>query len=197
MLVGGTHPARILWFAAIAALLASLLLAAGPAAPTADAGTRACKRFGDVPAYKLRKKTARRTVTCLLNQVRKRNGMSKLGRSSKLKRAAQRHTRHMRASKCFAHECPGEPSLEQRLWSVGYLVSGLLRWAYGENIAWGEAGYSTPRAMVRAWMDSPPHRANILNSSFEHVGVGVVRGTPYQRKAKGAIFTTDFGLRHG
>ena len=41
----------------------------------------------------------------------------------------------------------------------------------GENIA---MGYATPQAVVNGWMNSPGHRANILNASFTRIGVGYV-----------------------
>lgn len=195
--LGGTQTRALAIALALAAFLAVALLGAGPAAGEAQAGTSACKRFGDTAAYKLRKQPARKAVLCLLNKQRKKRGLPKLERDRKLQKAAQRHNDHMLAKKCFSHQCPGEGSLEQRLRSVDYLKSGLSLWAYGENIAWGEKGRSTPRAIVKAWMNSAGHRANILNRSFRELGVGVSAGTPYSAKAKGATFTTDFGLRKG
>jgi uncharacterized protein YkwD len=44
----------------------------------------------------------------------------------------------------------------------------------GENIAFG---YETPRALVRAWMHSPGHRANILSRHFDRIGVAGWRAT--------------------
>jgi uncharacterized protein YkwD len=44
----------------------------------------------------------------------------------------------------------------------------------GENIA---SGFSTPRALVSAWMHSPGHRANILNPHFHRIGVSGWRAT--------------------
>jgi uncharacterized protein YkwD len=41
---------------------------------------------------------------------------------------------------------------------------------WGENIAWG---YASPQAVMDGWMNSPGHRANILNSAWTHVGIGV------------------------
>ena len=41
--------------------------------------------------------------------------------------------------------------------------------AWGENIASGQA---SPEEVMKAWMDSPGHRANILNSKFQYIGVG-------------------------
>jgi uncharacterized protein YkwD len=47
--------------------------------------------------------------------------------------------------------------------------------------------------MVRAWMDSPGHRTNILNRRFRDIGIGIVVGTP--SGPGGATYTTDFGTR--
>ncbi len=57
----------------------------------------------------------------------------------------------------------------------------------GENIA---KGYPSPEAVMKAWMNSPGHRRNILNCDFEALGVGVIRGS------NGRLFwTQDFGGR--
>jgi uncharacterized protein YkwD len=48
-------------------------------------------------------------------------------------------------------------------------------WYFGENIA---AGYSTPEAVMQAWMNSAGHKSNILNPNFTHIGVGFVEGKP-------------------
>ncbi len=101
----------------------------------------------------------------------------------------------MRRHNCFDHECPGEASIDSRLRRAGYLKSGLRRWLYGENIAYGTQAYASPRAMVKAWMNSPEHRANILNPEFRDIGVGVVWGTFSNPHAAGGIYTTDFGRR--
>lgn len=43
----------------------------------------------------------------------------------------------------------------------------------GENLAFGTGPYSTPRAIVKTWMNSPGHRANILNPDFTQIGIGI------------------------
>ena len=43
-------------------------------------------------------------------------------------------------------------------------------WSVGENLAWGSGTLATPRAMVRAWMQSADHRANLLDRHFADVG---------------------------
>src|SRR5438128_1825537 len=64
-----------------------------------------------------------------------------------------------------------------------------------ENIAWGSLDWATPRAIMRSWMNSPPHRANILNRSFRDIGIGVARGAPVSGVSNAATYVTDFGAR--
>ena len=181
---------------AVVALLAALAFSASAAAP-AQAGTACGKWGGDEPS-ELTQRHARKAVHCLLNRQRAKRGIPRLGRSGRLQTAAQRHTDYMDKRGCFSHVCPGEASLDTRLRSVGYLKSGLSRWSYGENIAWGTHRMATPKAIVKSWMHSPGHRANILNRSFREVGVGYARGTPLNKRDRnGGIYTTDFGLRIG
>ena len=66
-------------------------------------------------------------------------------------------------------------------------------WALGENLAWGTGRLATPREIMRAWMDSPGHRANIVKRSYREIGIGVVTGVPSDRGA-GATYTADFGV---
>jgi uncharacterized protein YkwD len=53
---------------------------------------------------------------------------------------------------------------------------GLTYRSAGENIAYG---YRTPSDVVTGWMNSPGHRANILNGSFKQIGVGYVADGNY------------------
>ena len=183
------HYAALLALALAAALLA---LAASPAAPSASAS--ACKRWGDQQPQQITKGQARKAVLCFVNRERQSRGLSGLDRSKKLQKAAQRHTEEMHGTGCFAHECPGEGDLTDRLGTVDYLTGGLTRWVYAENVAWGFEDLGTPSAIVQAWMDSPPHRANILHGDFRDAGVGVEAGTPSSKSAPGGIYTIDFGL---
>jgi len=63
----------------------------------------------------------------------------------------------------------------------------------GENIAWGSGSSSTPRMIVSSWMNSPGHRANILDGDFKDWGVGIAIGGP--NDASGATYTTTFGAK--
>jgi uncharacterized protein YkwD len=189
--------ANTAWLTRLVALLAACLLAlvaAGSAAERAHAGS-ACTKYGDDRADQLRDRQARAAIRCLLNRKRRQNGLSRVDNDKKLQRASQKHTEVMMKKGCFSHQCPGEGSLEARLRSVDYLLSGLLRWTYGENIAYGGGHYGTPNRIVKAWMKSPGHRANILNPAFKDVGVGVEPGTPGSPSSDGGTYTTDFGMR--
>jgi uncharacterized protein YkwD len=68
-------------------------------------------------------------------------------------------------------------------------------WSLAENIAWGTGSLATPAQIVRGWMNSPGHRANILNGRFRDIGVGVALGAPAGGVRDGATYTTDFGRK--
>jgi uncharacterized protein YkwD len=70
-------------------------------------------------------------------------------------------------------------------------------WSVGENLAWGQRHLATPRAMVRAWMQSAEHRANLLDRHFADVGIGVAAGAPVALEPGelGGTYVTDFGRR--
>ncbi|MFF2093733.1 CAP domain-containing protein [Paenibacillus sp. NPDC058174] len=76
--------------------------------------------------------------------------------------------RDMRDNNYFAHTSPTYGSPGEMLTEFG------VNWtAYGENIA---AGQRTPEAVMQSWLNSPGHRANILNPNFTYLGVGYVPG---------------------
>jgi uncharacterized protein YkwD len=89
----------------------------------------------------------------------------------------------------FDHQGPGGPSLQARLARVHF--SGL---AAGEDIGYQQDSPSAnARQMVNAWMNSPPHRANILRRLFRAAGIGIVGKTPESPPQAGSTFTVDFG----
>ncbi len=181
-------------------LVAGCLAFSAPASaapPEAQAKASACDSFGDTAPAQLSLSQARKAVLCLVNAERTSRGLSPLKRNKRLDKAAQRHNVEMLGTGCFAHECPGEPTLGDRLEQISYLVGGLVQWAFGENVAWGLGAEGTPRSVVAAWMKSSGHRANILNGKFREIGIGFNAGTPEANSAPGGVYTTDFGLRVG
>jgi uncharacterized protein YkwD len=158
------------------------------AAPSASA---ACSS-ANATAAKASKRALVRATLCVLNAERSRHRLRPLRLNRKLSRAAQRHSRAMARNRFFSHTSPGGASFVDRIRSTGYL-SGARSWTVGENIAYGSGTRSTPRSIGRAWMNSPPHRANILSSSYRAIGIGIASGTPIG--GGGGTYTTDFGRR--
>ncbi|WP_086661084.1 CAP domain-containing protein [Lentzea kentuckyensis] len=111
-------------------------------------------------------------VLRLVNDVRKKAGLSPLSSDERLRAAARKHSKDMAARNFCTHVNPDGVTPSQRMSAAGYPSPG------GENVACGQ---SNPHAVMTAWMNSPPHRANILNAEFRTLGVGVDlgRGGPY------------------
>ena len=103
-------------------------------------------------------------VVVLVNQERAANGCGPVTMESRLRAAAQGHSEDMALNDFFSHTGSDGSSPWDRIHAQGYQYS-----TAGENIA---AGYSTPESVMDGWMNSPGHRANILNCDFVHIGVG-------------------------
>jgi uncharacterized protein YkwD len=135
-----------------------------------------------------------RAAVCLLNRKRVARGMPKLRINRRLSRAARRHTRDMVRRRYFDHTSPRGTDMLARIKRTGYL-SGPYSWTVGENIAWGASRRGSPREIVKAWMNSPGHRQNILNPAFRELGIGVVAAAPTRIGLPSATYTTTFGAR--
>ena len=144
----------------------------------------------------------RSATLCLINRERRRAGERPLRPNRRLRRAAQAHTENMAFGNYFEHVGPGGSSRSgggtplARLRAVGYISSKRVGYEVGENIAWGTLRLATPRAIVAAWMASPPHRANILDGRYRETGIGVSPHPPASlaHGQAGAIYTQDFGV---
>lgn len=180
------RPLNVLF--ALAFLLAALALLPD------GAGAAQCKG-GDASPAKLSEKRAAKAVLCLINKQRRNHHLKPLRRHRAQAKAAKAHNRLMVRRGCFSHRCPGEPDLVGRLTRAGYLPCGC-SWGIAENIAFGSGSAGSPRSIVDAWMSSAGHRANILSSSYRHIGVAAESGTPAARRRQdGATYTTDFGYK--
>jgi uncharacterized YkwD family protein len=112
-----------------------------------------------------------RQVVDLCNQIRSRNGLSPLSLNWELARVARMKSQDMRNRNYFSHQSPTYGSPFDMMKSFG------IRYSYaGENIA---AGQRTPQEVVNSWMNSPGHRANILNPNYTQIGVGYASGGRY------------------
>ena len=110
-------------------------------------------------------------VIRLVNEIRVKNGLKALTYDWELSRVARYKSQDMKDNNYFAHTSPvyGTPFQMIKNFGISFRSAG-------ENIA---KGYSTPQAVVNGWMNSSGHRANILNASYTHIGVGYVAGGNY------------------
>lgn len=111
-------------------------------------------------------------VVDLVNAERAKEGLSPLTINTKVQAAAQVRARECEQS--FSHTRPNGSSFATALkeQNVSYRSAG-------ENIAWGQR---SPEAVMKAWMNSSGHRANIMNPNFTTIGVGYYQnanGTNY------------------
>ena len=111
-----------------------------------------------------------REVLLLTNEERRSNGVhNPLAPNDLLAIAAERHNLDMIENNFFDHTGSDGSSPFERMRDAGYSYT-----TAGENIA---AGQRSPRAVVTAWMNSPGHRANILNAGFWELGVAHTTAT--------------------
>lgn len=179
---------RIVLPALLVLLLAALLVPAAPAVAARPGACSASAAHVTVRASTIRQ--ARDATLCLLNRVRAQHGLPPLRLNAKLSRVAAGHSRDMVRRRYFAHDSLNGRSPFARMLAAHYVPRNA-NWWLGENIGWGGGWLGQPIAMVRTWMHSPPHRANILSRHFRDVGIGIAPGAPVG--GGGATYTTDFG----
>lgn len=110
---------------------------------------------------------AERQLFDLANRARAQAGVPPLQLDEGLTQAARAHAAEMAAQQQLSHQLPGEPSLIQRLATNSTLhLDGA-----GENVAFS----GNVNQAQDSLMQSPPHRANLLNSAYNVAGFGVVR----------------------
>ncbi len=169
--------------ALVLVLLAGSLVAASPA----DAVTvRSADRL-------------ERAVLARVNVVRKNHGLKALTARPRLQKAANAHAGNMARNGYFAHEWSDGASFGRwirRFWPG----PGYRGWSAGENLYW-EGPSTTARRVVRAWMNSPGHRKNMLSGSWRYLGVGAVKAInpsgAYSRVDTAFIVALELGNRSG
>jgi uncharacterized protein YkwD len=129
-----------------------------------------------------------------VNNVRDAHGLKKVKLSSGLSEAARRHSRDMVRRQYFAHTSPTGVTLYDRVVRSSFTTRG--RWYAGETLAWGSGPRGKAKNIVKAWMNSPSHRAVILsrNPRYGWIGVSRVRGK-FLGNRDARVWTADFGQR--
>ncbi len=116
----------------------------------------------------------------LLNDARRAAGMKPVAADASLRELALDHSRDMASNNFVGHVSPTTGTPDDRLRKSGLIVS-----RFGENV--GAA--ATPELVHQSLMESPAHRANMLEPMFTHVGIGAEQGS------FGVLLTMNFGRR--
>jgi uncharacterized protein YkwD len=132
-----------------------------------------------------------------LNRVRAARGLPPLRSAPALAVSARRHSTQMGQRGFFAHESADGTPFWRRIGRF-YGGSGFRSWEVGENIFWQSPASIAAISVVRSWLASPGHRANVLSGSWQDVGVGAVSLASAPGVYGGSpvtIVTVDFGKR--
>ena len=124
----------------------------------------------------------------LINKQRARHGLKALKSDGSLITIARRHSKDMVHRNYFSHTSKSGTHPSDRIASAGG------RGAIGEDLAWGSGSYASPSAIVKLWMNSPPHRRVLLAKDLKYVGIGRATGR-FQGTSGAAVFTADFSAR--
>jgi uncharacterized protein YkwD len=166
----------VLLAALLAALVAALAVVAGaPAGPGV-----ALEHQGTLAGE----------VVSELNRVRTEHGLARLRTQAGLRAAATAHTRAMLTDGFFAHESRDGTPFDSRIRRF-YPSRGWQSWSVGETLL-SSGGSLDARAVVDAWLASPPHREIILSPGFRKIGISAI----YRVDSSAPLaVTADFGHR--
>lgn len=184
-------------FKARAAVTACCALALGAALPAAAS---ACAYADREPVTAEELQAAAKSTHCLVNQIRRDRHKRGLKWNRRLAKSSVWQAGDMLSYGYFNHERSNGPSFNRRILRYGYARSAS-GYSLGENIAWGTAPAATPRDMVQAWMNSAPHRQNILRRVFREDAVAVIRSEgeasgEYAGYGPVLIYVHQFGKRY-
>jgi uncharacterized protein YkwD len=180
-----------IWTRRVAAQALIFLAAAAAFSSPAAAANSRCAHASVAPAH-LSTPAASHALRCLINGVRRAHHLRPVRAERHLRSAARRHANDMAGRDYFAHASPGGTTMEKRVRHAGYLHR-VREWWLGEAIAWGNGGAGAPRAILRGLLNSPPHRAILLDPGFRDLGIGVARGAPQGAGAGALTIALDFG----
>jgi uncharacterized protein YkwD len=161
--------------ALLACIITSLFVVLVPSAARADSS---------------RTDRVERQIVRKVNAIRKANGLRKLRTNRGLARAADFHCRDMLGNNFFAHSSSNGQQMAERVESFRRS-----HWV-GETLAYVPsrgAGHQAAK-IVSMWMNSPPHRASLLDGKFTRIGVARRKGALGGQRS--IVFTADLASRH-
>ena len=154
----------------------------------------------DTPSAQMELPAFDAAIVSLINQQRAAAQMKPLRRNPLLADAAFIYTTSMLSGQFFTHHGSVDGSNNAstvigRLRFLGYIPPGK-RWIVGEDLREARVPTDTPSGVVQAWMESPEHRARILNRKFEDIGVDAQRGIADEfPNVTGVTVAAEFGFR--
>jgi uncharacterized protein YkwD len=135
---------------------------------------------------------------CLMNQVRRVHRLRPVRLNRALAEIAAGQARDMVRGDYFGDQSISGQSPLARIMASGYPVhASSIRLMTAQNIGWGTGPNATPSGIVKAWMESPPHRRIILTAVYRDAGVGVAPSVPAELGAgsPAATYAVEFGAR--
>jgi uncharacterized protein YkwD len=173
---------------AIAMVAAWMLITGSPASAAS------CPNAG-IQVTGLSQSAMEGSIACLINEQRAAHGIRPVQPNASLRQAALSHSTEMVGQGYFGHTSPAGVTFVDRIEATGY-TRGARSWGVGENLVWGSGSLSTPQSLVTSWMNSPPHRENLLRARFREIGIAAVVGTPEgSRDARGVTVSSEYGYR--
>jgi uncharacterized protein YkwD len=119
------------------------------------------------------------------NAQRASNGASGLALNSQLNNAAQAKANDMATKNYWSHETPDGTQPWQFITQAGYSYT-----TAGENLAYG---FDSSATTITGWMNSPGHKANLINNAFHDVGFGIANAEDYQGHGQQTIVVAMYG----
>jgi uncharacterized protein YkwD len=135
-------------------------------------------------------------VLAAINELRTSNGLSELRLNTALSLAALGHSQSMARRGFFSHDGYNGAPFWTRI-KPRYRPQRGNFWGVGENMVWSSPDLSADEA-IQMWLDSPPHRKNLLTPAWREVGLGAVHALGAPGVYQGldvTILTADFGVR--
>ncbi len=126
--------------------------------------------YYDDPIANVNADSYKSDVISLINVKRANAGLDKLSQCNNLDKVAQFRAEDMFKDNYFSHNSPTYGNFGDVADSFGYRESCM-----GENIAKGQ---STPSEVVKDWINSSGHKANILSDKYEDIGIGIIEYEP-------------------
>lgn len=170
-------------------LIVSSMLAGLSAPASATSGSRPL-------AMKIERLLARGLLV-EINGIRDKHSLRPVRIYTPLSRTADHHVRDMGRRGYFSHDSANGAEFWKRIERY-YPAAGFRHWMVGENLLWS-ARNLTARSVLRVWMHSPRHRANLLRRDWRQIGISAHRFTSapsFFHHRRVWLVAIDFGARY-